>query len=208
MKLIERGTRRNVWERTSPFRRITLGELASAVTIGPMCMSSNIFIRRFLNSPGTVGSLIPSSNALGEAFGYLASQLPIHEPIVELGAGTGSATQFLPDRTISLELDREFFEVLKNRFPERNIIHMNAIDYLASLDEPLNIISSIPLINNPQSREFKQTVRRLRKKGYVNNFFTFTYGLFSPLKTCGFERERRIRIILKNLPPAHIWHYR
>lgn len=69
--------------------------------------------------------------------------------IVEFGAGIGSATQFLPARTVSVEWDPKFYVLLQERFPKREIVHMDAIEYLNSLEQPVSIVSSIPLINNP-----------------------------------------------------------
>ena len=50
--------------------------------------------------------------------------------IVEFGAGTGSAT-FLPARTVSVEFSK-FYVLLQERFPKREIVHMDAIEYLAA----------------------------------------------------------------------------
>lgn len=172
-----------------------------------MQTNAKIFVERYLKSPRTVGSLIPSSVGLARAFGYISHNFSETEMIVEFGAGTGSATQFLPARTVSVELDPKFHLLLQDRFPERDIVLMDAIDYLHSLAQPVSIVSSIPLINNPSGERFKETVKRFYKDGMINNFVTFSYGRRSPFGNCGFENEHKVTTIYRNIPPANIWHY-
>ena len=154
-----------------------------------------------------MGSLIPSSIGLAKAFGYISHNFPETEVIVEFGAGTGSTTQFLPARTVSVELDPKFYVLLQERFPKREIVHMDAIEYLNSLAQPVSIVSSIPLINNPSGERFKQTVKQVYADGLINNFVTFSYGRSSPFGNCGFQNEHKVTTIYRNIPPANIWHY-
>ena len=172
-----------------------------------MQTNARIFVERFLKSPRTVSSLIPSSDGLGKAFGYIANNFSKSVVIVEFGAGTGSATQFLPARTVSVELDPKFYVHLQERFPKCEIVHMDAIEYLNSLAQPVSIVSSIPLINNPSGERFKETVKQFYKDGMINNFVTFSYGRSSPFGNCGFENEHKVTTIYRNIPPANIWHY-
>ena len=172
-----------------------------------MQTNAKIFVERFLKSPRTVGSLIPSSVGLARAFGYISHNFPETEMIVEFGAGTGSATQFLPARTVSVELDSKFYVHLQESFPKREIVHMDAIEYLNGLAQPVSIVSSIPLINNPSGERFKQTVKQVYADGLVNNFVTFSYGRSSPFGNCGFQNEHKVTTIYRNIPPANIWHY-
>lgn len=169
--------------------------------------SAKPFIIRFLTHPTSLGSLVLSSDHLGRAFGEIANQFPKNEIIVELGALTGAVTQYLPEKTISIEIDTAFYSLLKTRFANRKILNMDANDYLKTVTQPIRIIFTIPLVNNPNASQFLRNIRQNYADGLICSLSTFTYGCASPFKELGFQSERKVTTIYRNLPPAHIWHY-
>ena len=139
--------------------------------------------------------------------GKLAQQFGTVYPVIELGPGTGSTTKYLPKDTISVELDSMFYDHLRVNFPDRNIVNMDALDYLSDLKNPVNIVSSIPLINNPNAKKIRVLFADLRDQGKIHNLITFSYGRKSPLVDCGFKNGCKAKTVYWNFPPASVWHY-
>ena len=118
-----------------------------------------MFITRYLSNPKKVGSIIPSSRSLSIHIANQAMALDGAYPLVEFGPGCGAITAFLPERTLSVEIDEGFVEILKTKYPKRRILHTDAADYLGKLHSPVNIVSSIPLIGNPCSNKIKDAIK-------------------------------------------------
>ena len=85
-----------------------------------------LFFRQYLRSPRSVGSVIPSSRALGRGVAAETAWEP-GQYVVELGGGTGSITMGLiergipRDRLFVLELDGPMHAYLKERLPGVNV---------------------------------------------------------------------------------------
>ncbi|MBV9419229.1 MAG: phospholipid methyltransferase, partial [Alphaproteobacteria bacterium] len=79
------------------------------------------FLGRLVTQPKTLGAVAPSSRALGRA---MAAQIdPAMEgPVLELGPGTGVATEALiargiaADRIVAVEYDPQFAQLIASRF--------------------------------------------------------------------------------------------
>ena len=149
-------------------------------------MSTYKFISRYIREPQSIGALFPSTNALGMTIGHLVKSLDESIALVELGPGTGSITKHLPDVTVSVEREVLFSDILKEKFKLRKIITADAITYLSSIIEPVNIVSSIPLINNPDSEKLKGIIKKLHQESLLKNIITYSYGSQSPLADCKF----------------------
>jgi len=166
-----------------------------------------MFFRRFLSNPTIVGSITPSSKSLSMQIASQAISLSSAYTLIELGPGSGAITKFLPKDTVSVEVDADFVAVLQNKFPERNIINTDAADYLRNLKSPVTIISSIPLIGNPNSENIKNSIKLAYRTGVIKSLITYSYGRKSPYSDCNFISEQRTKCVFLNIPPANIWVY-
>ena len=85
-----------------------------------------LFLRQYLSSPRKIGSIYPSSPALGRAMvSFLENKK--ESTVIELGPGTGSITNTLLTSSIELdnfyacEISKAFAKHLRERFPGINV---------------------------------------------------------------------------------------
>ncbi|NTU93548.1 MAG: hypothetical protein HGB29_07510 [Chlorobiaceae bacterium] len=150
---------------------------------------------------------MPSSERLGKAFAAQVERLSA-DRIVELGPGTGAITQHIAEtRPHLVEIDHELCRLLSDRFPGCAIENRCAVDFLEEYRETCGLIVSIPLINNPERDNIIAAIRKAYARGIISWCMIFTYGPASPLKEVGFEKSTKIKSVMLNLPPAHIWLY-
>lgn len=175
------------------------------------------FISNALRRPRQIGAILPSSNMLGKAMAE-ALQQPIYEngissneivdDLVEFGPGTGQITKFLPKQKLTLvEIEDNFCSLLKKNYPEANIINKSAIDVLKETQQCFKAVSSIPLLKNPQSNQLKNAIKQSYHSGFLKKLVIYSYGQTPPLSDCGFKVEIKIKTVIMNLPPAHVWLY-
>jgi len=80
-----------------------------------------LFRRRLLRNPRQISAIAPSSRALARAMTLGLG--PRGGPVVEFGPGTGRFTEAIlargvpPERVTLFELDEEFVDYLRGRFP-------------------------------------------------------------------------------------------
>ena len=127
-------------------------------------------------------------------------------PVVELGAGYGSVTRVLPETAVSIEREQRRYEYLKRSFPRRQIYDTCAIDFLAGLERPSVIVSSIPSVNNPEFDNLLNAVGRAQRAGKVVELITYTYFPHSPFGGL-FPASTMVAFELRNIPPAFVWRY-
>lgn len=170
-------------------------------------MSKKAFIKAYLKNPSRTGSVLPSSDRLGKAFANQLDLLPVNR-IVELGPGTGALTKHIAETNPELvEIDQELCKVLSDRFPGCIVINKCAIEFLKECHEKCGLIVSIPLINNPERSNIILAIREAYKRGVISWCMIYTYGLADPLREAGFKKSKKIRSVILNIPPAHIWYY-
>lgn len=180
------------------------------------------FVAAALRSPSSVGSIMPSSRALSRA---IAAQVDMSRPgtIVELGAGTGAVTRALldagasPSQLVVVELDEKLHALLQKRFPQLTVLRADAIELTRVLREAkpgrVNaVVSSLPLLTLPEPVRdgiADQIVQVMEKD---TPLVQFTYGMRSSIDAKMQQRlglsGYRARLVLANLPPAHVWVYR
>lgn len=182
---------------------------------------SFMFLAKWLRSPLTVASVVPSSPHLARA---MSACLPDGDGLViELGGGTGPITQALsqhvrdPRDLVVVERDQHFYEYLHTRFPEHTVICGDAAE-LASLltrfaaDKPVKaIVSGLPLLSMSsllQRQILEQAMAVCADQGC---FIQFSYGLTSPLKK-GIQNDLGLHVrsagqVWFNVPPARVWVY-
>jgi phospholipid N-methyltransferase len=184
------------------------------------------FVSRFITRPGSVGSIWPSSQELGEAMIDAISLQP-GDVVVEYGPGTGSFTRVLQERMpagveyLGIEFDPEFHRNLVRRFPGMRFHHGSAEEthhILAShgLGAARLVISGLPFANMPptlQERILEATREALHHDG---TFRTFSY-LFASInpRTKHFRRKvkehfhehHHTKTVVRNFPPARVLTY-
>jgi len=83
-----------------------------------------------------------------------------------------------------------------------------ATETLRSLAEPVGVVTSIPMLNNPQSAEIKDLLGRRYAEGLVKFCVLYTYGWSGPLSGTGFSSGLRSGFVARSFPPASVWVYR
>ena len=180
------------------------------------------FLKKFLSDPEQVGAVTPATTQLARtvamatieawhkpwaASGGRAGSRPVR--LIELGAGTGALTRSLCVlNPIVVERDAAWAEQLRQQFPALEVRTECATQTLADLSEPVGIVSSIPLMNNPQARHIEQLLARRYADGLVKFCVLYTYGWSDPLRHAGFRQGVRRGFVARSLPPASVWVYR
>ncbi len=181
------------------------------------------FLKRFLQSPRNVASVLPSSRFLSQQMVQDLDWQP-DDVVVELGPGTGA---FTPDilaqapagqriRYLGIEKDPGMHAFLTRRFPQLDFALGDAADlaqHLAARELPpaAAIISGLPLIffGSPDMQRVLRSCRANLRPGGV--FRTFSYVHSYPRPSAAelrhmigehFEALTMSRPILLNLPPA------
>lgn len=179
------------------------------------------FIAAWLRAPLKMGAIVPSSRGLARA---MAAQVDADHPgvVIELGAGTGVVTDALleagvsPKRLIVIEREPKLCGILAVQFPHLNILcedaaHLDRV--LAKMGHPrVNaIVSSLPMLTLPKT--LTKTIQR-QMAGLIGEdgiIVQFTFGAKSPLNRNDLRKYsvsgKRVKIVLTNVPPAHVWVY-
>jgi phospholipid N-methyltransferase len=183
------------------------------------------FIRRFLQQPGRVAALAPSSRSLARAM-LRGVALDPGDVVVELGPGTGSFTALIAPhvargvRYLGIERDPVFHARLCETYPSLRFALGSAEDAPELLAEAGHaranlVVSGLPLAAmhaELQQRIVDATRAILAENGvfrqfsYVHFFpFPGSIGLRRKLRTA-FSRLELSRPVLANLPPAFVYH--
>lgn len=169
----------------------------------------------FLRSPRTVGSIVPSSAALGKALSEkILSDLTAN--VVELGSGTGPVTaQILerlhsPDLLTCIEIDSVLCARFRRDFPDVNLLERDCRDIgaLFAGRDISNIVSSLPYKSLPRSTTdaiFEQKISLSSSRTVISLFsYDFVFA--------NYHRRYPIKLIdtssvFLNCPPARVYHY-
>ena len=170
------------------------------------------FLRNFLRDPRGVGAVVPATQALAGNVARAAHELCERQApdlkLIELGAGTGALSHFLKRlNPVLVERNDEWAQLLRLRFPGLEVRNECATQTLRELQEPVGLVSSIPLLNNPQSLELKALMSQAYEAGLLRFCVLYTYGWRDPLAGSGFREHRRARFVPGSFPPAHVWAY-
>lgn len=183
-----------------------------------MLTGTNSFLRKFLSDPGRTGAVAPATRSLAqtvacatrEAYGRTdADTSGARLKLIELGAGTGALTRGITRlNPVLIERDEAWALLLKKRFPSLEVRAECATETLRSLAEPVGVVTSIPMLNNPQSAEIKDLLGRRYADGLIKFCVLYTYGWSGPLTGAGFSTGRRSGFVARSFPPASVWVYR
>lgn len=181
-------------------------------------LEASLFFKRWLKNPRRLGSIFPSSNALG-TFITKQAKLDGDFAILELGAGTGSLTRDLlnydvaPKRIYIVELDLELCGYLRDNFPHCHVIHGCATKLDTLL--PKNIvgrihttISSLPLLNMPKivRKDIMSSVFKVMTSSGAMLQYTYSLKASFMSEEYGINKDK-LGIVLRNIPPATVWRY-
>ncbi len=176
------------------------------------------FLRSWIERPLHMGAVMPSGKVLART---VARYVDINSsgPVIELGPGTGAITDALiargvdQKRLVLVEFDPGFCALLRERYPQAQIIQGDAYNLaqtLASLDEPGSaVVSGLPLVTKPMLIRMKLMRDAFQKLASGAPFIQFTYSVAPPIPKSlpGIQTQVSERIWM-NFPPARVWVYR
>ena len=198
------------WKRESAIR--------NPVRLSSILADEARFIKAWFDNPSVTGAISPSGRALARTMARLVDPAG-SGPVIELGPGTGPVTEALlehgvaQERLVLVEYDPKFCALLARRFPRATIIQGDAYDLARTLAGHLSapasaVVSSLPLLlrDDADRRAVISDAFALMAEG--GPYIQFTYGLTSPVPRGAGMTAQRLRPVLMNLPPAHVWVYR
>lgn len=176
------------------------------------------FIWKFVLNPGGTGALAPATASLART----VARVTCHEfdrhrvsrdapdlRLIELGAGTGALSRSIRRlRPVLVERDESWAHLLRCQFPGLEVRSECATQTLESLDRPVGVVTSIPMLNNPQSDEIRRLLGLRYAQGLIKFCVLYTYGWADPLSGAGFRFGRRESFVARSFPPASVWVYR
>lgn len=177
-----------------------------------------LFLRRWLAHPLRVGSVLPSSSALGR---LVVEQLP--DPgrrfVLEVGPGTGAITRALlrvvPEEQLLLaELDEELCQWLRGRFPRATVLCGDAIELDRLLPGACRdgniaaIVSGMPVIQVPTPAKRAFVERGFAAMMPEGRLLQYSYLPVPPLpfRQLGIEASRVGAAFGSGLP-VFLWRY-
>ncbi len=176
------------------------------------------FFRGFLERPGQVGSIIPSSRFL-ERRVIRAAEVSRARVLVELGPGTGGTTRALlramsPEATLlAIEINLRFVEALREERDPRLRVHSGSACNLAEilgahgLGPPEVVVSGIPFstMARETGREILRSVHDVLPEG--GRFVA--YQLRDRVEQLGRDVFGRaaVQMELLNVPPMRVYRW-
>jgi phosphatidylethanolamine/phosphatidyl-N-methylethanolamine N-methyltransferase len=176
-----------------------------------------VFFRRWLANPLAMGSIVPSSPALGRRVAAAVRAGP-SGAVIELGAGTGAITRAMleggisPARLTVVEIVPEMASILRATYPGVTVLCGDAwrLPTLLGAEQAGRIgsvVCGIPLVLLPRARQ-RALVEAIDAVAPGRGFLHYTYCVTSPLpaRRLGL-RGTRVAWTPANLPPASVWRY-
>lgn len=177
------------------------------------------FIRGMMSTPKTVGAIMPTSNRMAAR---MASIIDTGSglPVLELGPGTGVITKAIlekgvqPEDLVSIEYSTDFVHHLRGKYPGVNFINGDAFALAETLKEYRGqkfdcVISGIPLLNFPMHQRVSLIEELLKLIPVGRPVVQFSYGPVSPVVARPDSYTiKHFDFIMRNIPPAQIWHYK
>ena len=175
-----------------------------------------LFMGQLLRKPHQVVALAPSSRFLCAEM--VAEIDPAAGPVIELGAGTGNITQAILERGVSpenlhsIEMNSEFCDRLRARFPGLNVHQMSAGDCGSLPVENVQaVVSGLPLLSMPTQLQRDILTGFVKKTRPGGTYVQFTYGPKPPVTRIVREElglDWRVSgKIWWNMPPARVYRF-
>lgn len=174
-------------------------------------MLSRMFswLKRFFKNPKEIGSVAPSSPALGE---LMTEGLASDARVLELGPGDGAITEHIlkkltdASRLTLVESDAELADICSKRFPGAKVVHADVETVLRSDAGMFDaIISGIPFVNmdeHKRNRVFGLIKQRLSPDGH---FVMFQYTITTRDELSRIFGHIETRFTPWNVPPAFVF---
>jgi phosphatidylethanolamine/phosphatidyl-N-methylethanolamine N-methyltransferase len=177
------------------------------------------FFKGMMQGPKQVGAIAPTSSITARK---MASVVDVTSglPVLELGPGTGVITKQIlargvqPEKIVSVEYSRDFYERLVKDYAGVNFIHGDAFDLEKTLGALAgqtfdSVISAVPLLSFPMEARIRLIDDLLSRIPAGRPVVQITYGPVSPV----IAKPDRYHIqhfdfIVRNIPPAQLWIYR
>ena len=176
----------------------------------------SLFLKETLRRPAEVVAIAPSSAATARKM--TAGVEDTTGPIVEIGPGTGVFTKAILDRGVAperltlLEMNANFCEALRKRFPGVTVLNRPAQEIQQiGLRGIGAVVSGVPVLARPQIQ--REVVGRAFEVMAPEGLFTqITYSPRSPISPemraeLGLTSRHR-GMVWGNLPPAHVFEFR
>lgn len=175
------------------------------------------FFATWLGNPRSVAAIAPSSKALAQ---LITRDIDARTgPVLELGPGTGVFTQALLDQGVAerdltlVEYDDGFARLLRQRFPQANILGIDAAELASNHRSPSDLfgaaICGLGLLNmRPAKVEaiLRVTFTRMHRGA---SLYLFTYGRNCPVPDKVLQRlgldAFRVATTWRNMPPASVY---
>lgn len=176
------------------------------------------FFKTWATSPLKMGAVSPTGRQLSRLMVELAHPDP-QGWTLELGPGTGVVTQALveagipQERIVSVEYDRDFAELLKQRFPRAHIIHGDALDLDRTLgsfrDKTFSaVMSGVPLLTLSKAKRIRYLEDALDRVARGGNLTQLSYAFAPPQEEIpGRFTVTKSKWVTFNLPPGRVWIY-
>lgn len=177
-----------------------------------------VFFGAWLRAPLRIASLVPSSEAMGRAFAYVAD-FDRAGDVLELGSGSGAISRGLlaaglpAERLIMVERDSRLVAHSARHFPAARIVEADATE-IDSVLERLDVrslaavVSTLPIVWFPLETQAAILAPCFDRLGEGGRFLQMTNFPRSPLpmRKLGIAGER-VALVWRNLPPSFIWSY-
>lgn len=172
------------------------------------------FLYKFIQSPGSIGSITPSSSFLSRK---IMENLPWDDidSIVELGAGTGVFTKHIYTRkktsckAIIIEKDIQLLKLLKESYPishfDSDAAKLYSILQQLKISEVDCIVSGLPfaMFSHKLRNKILQAIDKSLKPGGI--FVAFQYSLQMKSMFDQLFDKVNISLVPLNLPPAFVY---
>ena len=175
------------------------------------------FFTAWLGNPLSVAAIAPSSKALAQ---LITRDINARTgPVLELGPGTGVFTQALLDRGVAerdltlVEYDDGFARLLERRFPQANILSIDAAELADTHRSPSDLfgaaICGLGLLNM-KSAKVEAILRAAFMRMHSDaSLYLFTYGRNCPVPDQVLQRlglsAFHVATIRRNIPPASVY---
>jgi phosphatidylethanolamine/phosphatidyl-N-methylethanolamine N-methyltransferase len=179
-----------------------------------------LFFRRALVHPLRLGTLVPSSRAVGR---LVAAQLKGRKPgyVVEVGGGTGVITRALlaagvsPDRLLVVEIDPEMADYLRRGLRGVRVVTGDALKLSSLLPAGWvgrvdTVISGVPMTMLSVAGQRELIDAFLAVLAPTGRYLQYTHSMTgSPVRTKRLGlKGKRLGTTLGNFPPASVYTYR
>lgn len=174
-----------------------------------MLCRMNSWLAKFFKNPREIGSVAPSSPALG---GLMTGDITPDERVLELGPGDGAITEHIlrriakPAQLTLIESDEELAKTCQKKFPGIHVKHADVEDVLAKETTTYDVIvSGIPFAVMEEKKRkhvFELIKQRLNPKG---RFIMFQYSVTTREELSRVFGGIETKFTPWNVPPAFVF---